>query len=576
MLESLTIRHVALIDEAEITFHNGLQVLTGETGAGKSIVVDAVNLILGGRADRELIRTGCDRASVEAVFDASGQAKVRSFLNGENIEYDGRTVTVYREISLNGRNICRVCGVVLPLGRLKDLSSLLLDLHGQSEHQFLADPGMHLQFLDQTGGKEHLDLLEAVRKDCVQFLDNHRTYVKMVRENENREDRLRRLERDLEELHKAKLQPGEDEELRNEKKRLQNAEKESAGLRSAYENLTSGEEGRSALSRVKAASDLLKSIPGPGETLSELTERSESLYYELEEIAYQLSLIVEQAEADPARLEQVESRLDMIRRLERKYGLSADEIAQSVPAMEAEYETLCGMEDRIAELAAEHKRLLSVYRASARALTLSRQELARSFESRLMKELNDLGMGNTKFSVEFRANETGKPLMPTETGDDRIEFLISPNPGEPLKPLAKIASGGELSRLMLAIKALEASHSGVESMIFDEIDTGISGRMAQVVAEKMIAISRERQVICVTHLPQLAAAADYQYLVSKSVSGERTHTTVAELNRTERRQEVGRMISGACGITAESTAYADSMLTAAENLKKESGQGMRP
>ena len=568
MLESLTIRHIALIDEASITFHRGLQVLTGETGAGKSIVVDAVNLILGGRADRDLIRTGCDKASVEAVFNASGQIKVRAFMENECIEYDGQTVTVYREVSQNGKNICRVCGVVIPLSRLKELASLLMDLHGQSEHQFLTDPEMHMQFLDQTGGKDHQELLEKVKNDCESFLRNHRAYIKLVRRNENREDRLRSLGRDLEELRRAKLQPGEDEALRQEKQRLQIAEKASSGMRRAYESIASGDSGASALSRFKAAADLLKAVKDPADTITELAQRAENLYYEMEEVAYQLSLIIEKSEADPARLEQVEERLDLIRRLERKYGLGSDELFNAVSSMEAEYEELCGMEDRMTEMAAQHKKLLSAYRASARELTNSRHELAKAFEANMMRELNDLGMGNTKFCVDFKANDTGKPLMPTEKGDDRIEFLISPNPGEPLKPLARIASGGELSRLMLAIKSLEASHNGVESMVFDEIDTGISGRMAQVVAEKMIAISGERQVICVTHLPQLAAAADYQYLVSKDVSAERTHTSVKELNRAERIQEVGRMISGADGITPESTAHAQGMLSAAEKKKK--------
>ena len=236
--------------------------------------------------------------------------------------------------------------------------------------------------------------------------------------------------------------------------------------------------------------------------------------------------------------------------------------------MEEEYLYLTEMEDRISLMSAEHKRLLSAYRNTARELTASRKKLASVFEERMMKELSDLGMENTVFRVEFLPNESGRPLMPTPLGDDRIVFMISPNPGEPLKPLAKIASGGELSRLMLAVKTLESSHTGVESMVFDEIDTGISGRMAQVVAEKMITISRERQVICVTHLPQIAAAADYHYLVSKSVSDGRTQTYVKELDRTGRTGEISRMISGADGVTAESETYAASLLQAADEMKK--------
>ena len=571
MLESLTIRHIALIDEVTIHFHSGLLVLTGETGAGKSIVVDAVNLVLGGRADRDLIRSGCEKASVEALFDVRGNEKAKAFLERESIDFDGQTAAIYREISTGGKNICRVCGVVVPLGRLKEFAALLMDLHGQSEQQFLADPEMHCGFLDQTGGSDHRKRMDEVEEACGQFLENHRAYAKLVRQNETRKDRMAILERDLEELHKAALRPGEEEELREEKKRLQAAEKDSAGIRGAYESIAAGESGVSALARTKSASDLLKGIAEPDPKLRDLCGRCETLYYEMEEIAYELSLIAEKSEADPQRLEKVENRLDLIRRLERKYGQTADELAGSVAAMEEEYETLCGLEDRISEMAGEHKQLLAQYRQKARELTESRKRLAGAFEKRMTAELRDLGMGNTRFSVCFRENETGKPLMPTEGGDDRLEFMISPNPGEPLKPLARIASGGELSRLMLAVKTLEAAHTGVESMVFDEIDTGISGRTAQVVAEKMIAISRERQVICVTHLPQLAAAADHQYLVSKAVAGERTNTTVDELDPARRTLEIARMISGADGINSESTDYASGLLSAAEKLRKKGG-----
>ena len=275
----------------------------------------------------------------------------------------------------------------------------------------------------------------------------------------------------------------------------------------------------------------------------------------------------ENADFDPAALEKTDDRLALIHRLERKYGTDADGIPALLKDMETEYNNLSEMENEIKKMSAEHKRLLGAYRKTARELTQSRQKLSSDFEIRMMKELEDLGMSGTGFKVEFIKNENQRPIMPTAQGDDRIEFMISLNPGEPMKPLAKIASGGELSRLMLAIKTLESSRSGVESMVFDEIDTGISGRMAQVVAEKMIMISREKQVICVTHLPQIAAAADYHYLVRKSVTDGRTNTSVREMDREGRIAEVGRMISGADGITAESKAYAARMLEAADKRK---------
>ena len=572
MLESLTIRRIALIEEVTIRFHEGMQVLTGETGAGKSIVVDAVNLILGGRADREMIRSGCDRASVEAVFSLSENVNVRAFMDREGIEYDGNTVTVYREITAGGKNTCRICGVLLPLAGLKELARFLMDLHGQSEHQFLANPEKHLSFLDQTGDEKHRKLLSQVREEYEAFIDNHRAYAKLVRQNEGRESRMRSLEKGLEELRKAKIRPGEAAQLMSERKHLADAEKRTESLNAVREMLTGGEDGTSALAGVRGASEALKRLASVEKEHETISERCSSAYYELEDIAYQLSVLSGQAGYDPAALEKTDERLDLIHRLERKYGSDADELDVLLNRMESEYAELTDLEDRIGSMAADHKRLLADYRNSARNLTASRQKLAAEFSDRMMKELRDLGMGNTRFSVEFKPNDTGRPLMPTDRGDDRIEFMISPNPGEPLKPLAKIASGGELSRLMLAVKTLESAHSGVESMVFDEIDTGISGRMAQVVAEKMITISRERQVICVTHLPQLAAAADWQYMVIKYIHDGRTSTSVKELNQKGRVEEIGRMISGADGITGESQSYAAGLLKAAEQMKTQSAK----
>jgi DNA repair protein RecN (Recombination protein N) len=460
---------------------------------------------------------------------------------------------------------------MLPTAKLKALASFLMDLHGQSEHQFLADPEMHLVFLDQTGNREHNNLLCRISEAYENFIINHRAYAKLVKEGEHREDRMASLEKDLELLRKANLQAGESEKLQEEKQRLRAAEKAISGLRSVDECLT-GEnaDGSTSLSRIKTAAAMLKDLAGQGEQNSEIggiSERCNTLYFELEEIAYEVSGIIDRTNADPARLEKIENRQDSIRRLERKYGMDAGEISRMLEKLENEYEELSGLEDRINEMAREHKQLLARYREAAKELTSTRKRLAKQLEEKMTRELKDLGMENTRFEVMFKPNESGRPTMPTPTGDDRIEFMISPNPGEPLKPLAKIASGGELSRLMLAIKTLEAAHTGVESMVFDEIDTGISGRMAQVVAEKMIAISGNHQVICVTHLPQIAAAADYQYLVRKAVTGERTNTFVAELDEEGRKEEVARMISGADGITNDTLQYASGMLKAAGEIR---------
>ena len=568
MLKSITIRHVALIDECTIEFHDGLQVLTGETGAGKSIVVDSVSLILGGRADRELIRSGCEKATVEAVFEIPDNQRIQRFMKEEEIDFDGQSLSIYREISQNGRNTCRVCGVPVPVSKLKELASYLMDMHGQSEHQFLADPEMHLSFLDQTGSSEHRKLIEDIKAAYESFISNHRAYAKLVRQSEKREARMAVLKTEMEQIRKANLRPGEAMLLQEELKKLKSAEKESHVLRTA-EQCISGEDAAesSSLSRIRNAAEALKVLAGQNSNVREISERCSALYYELEEIAYEISTLLNKTDSDPVRLEKVEHRLDTIRQLEHRYGTDADDLTHILEKMQAEYDELDEAEERISRMSKEHKQLLAQYRNTARELTESRKQLAETFEERITKELQDLGMGNTRFEVLFRKNESGKPLMPKETGDDQVEFMISPNPGEPLKPLARIASGGELSRLMLAVKTLEASHTGVESMVFDEIDTGISGRMAQVVAEKMIAVSGRHQVICVTHLPQIAAAADYQYLVRKSVEGDRTNTLVTEQNYEGRQREIARMISGAEGINEEATRYADGMLKAARDLK---------
>ena len=567
MLESLTIHQIALIDDVTIHFHQGMHALTGETGAGKSIVVDAVTLVLGGRADKDLIRTGCDKASVEAEFSVSNNEKVHSFMEQESIEYDGSHIVIYREISISGRNICRVCGVMIPVARLRDLAEWLLDLHGQNDHRFLSDPEMQLAFLDQTGAENHSLLMNRVREDCESFINNHRAYARLVKKNENRESQMKSLERDLEELRSADIRVNEAEQLLEERKEKETAFSKSEALDTIRAHLSGNEDGFSALSEIRTASALMKNLSEKSSEIKEISEKCESLFFELEEIAYQISQMSDRIGFNPEDVERIDQRLDLIHRLERKYGVSSSEIQELTTGMEEEYKTLVNLEDEVNRMYSEHKKTLSIYRNTAKELTESRKKLASAFEKKMMKELGDLGMGNTVFSVAFKPNETGKPIMPSENGDDRIEFMISPNPGEPLKPLAKIASGGELSRIMLAVKTMETSHSGVESMVFDEIDTGISGRMAQVVAEKMMSISSEKQVICVTHLPQIAAASDYHYLVKKSVLGNRTHTSVTELGHEERVSEVGRMISGADGITSESNAYAERLITAADAIK---------
>lgn len=568
MILSMRMHNIALIEDLTLEFGPGLHVMTGETGAGKSIVVDAVNLVLGGRADRDLIRTGTEKAWVEAVFDAADNADVAQWAQKQSIEdFDG-VVTLYREITRTGRNLCRVCGLVMPVSALKEVAALLMDVHGQHEGQFLMNSQYHLLFLDAAGGEDYQALLSRVDAAYEAFIANHRQYGRLVRENEKKQYRMESLKKSLEELKKAKLKPGEEQQLTAEKERFRHSEKIATAVQTAHHAISASEDSESVLARVKEAAGALRSLTALGEPYTSLAQRCESSYYELEEIGYELSDLAEKGEFDPARAEQVETRLDLIRRLERKYGDTVEEILAEQERMQEEYDNFASMDQQLATMGAEHKKLLAAYRTLARELTAARHVLAETFERNMMAQLADLGMGSTVFKVSFALRPEGKVLMPQSVGDDVIEFMISPNPGEPLKPLSKIASGGELSRLMLAIKSLEAEKGGVGTMVFDEIDTGISGRMAQVVAEKMALIARSRQVICVTHLPQIAAMAEHQFLVEKRVEGERTNTSVRLLPHEERIGEVARMLGGADGSEDSARSHAAHMLEVAREMRQ--------
>ena len=564
MLLTLSMRNVALIESLTLEFQRGLHVMTGETGAGKSIVVDAVNLVLGGRADRELIRTGTEKAWVEAAFDISDCAKAQELLASQSLEAEGGTVTLYREITRSGRNLCRVCGVTMPVAFLRELAALLMDVHGQHEHRFLMEPKYHMQFLDAFGGAEHQAILAQTAQAYQAFITNHRAYARLVKENERKNRRLEELRADLAVMKKAHLKPGEEEILTQERDRLRHGEKIRSALSAAESALSAGsEEGGGVVSAWRGATQALHGIAGLAPEYQAIEERMESLGYEIEEVAYDLSRLRDANEFDPQRAETVESRLDLIRRLERRFGPTLEDVLTAQKSMQEEYEHLNGLEDQVERMGAEHKRLLAAYRQCARTLTQRRTGLARSFEAAMMEQLKDLGMEKTVFQVAFAPRPQRQP-MPQSDGDDVIEFMISPNPGEPLKPLSKIASGGELSRLMLAIKSLEAAQGGVGTMVFDEIDTGISGRMAQVVAEKMAAIAARRQVLCVTHLPQIAAMADHQLLVEKHQEADRTHTTVRLLDHEGRVAELARMIGGAGDSDESARQHAERMLMEAK------------
>ena len=565
MLQTLTIRNIALIEALTIDFGPGLHTLTGETGAGKSIIVDAVNLVLGGRSDRGLIRTGTEKASVEAVFSEDTTGGIASWLREKEIDPEDGPLILYREITVTGRSICRVCGVAVPLSTLKELAEQLMDIHGQHENRFLMDSRYHLQLLDGTGGAAHQARLQQTTESADAFLRCHRRYAALVRENQQRQARREELEKAVAELEKAHLKPGEEETLREERERSRHAGHIAEGLRKAYTGIAGGDPDP-ALALLRPAADALDGIASYGETYRSLAQRVRSAYYELEECGHEINDLLNTAAFDPARAERVENRLALIARLERRYGTDIPAVLAAGKQMQTELDALAEADVESGRLEKEDRALLADYRQKAKALTEARMQLASRFEIGMTEQLKDLGMESTVFKVDF-APRPAKPSLPRVTGDDDVSFLISPNPGEPLKPLSKIASGGELSRLMLALKNMEAVRGGVDCMVFDEIDTGISGRVAQAVAEKMASISRQRQVLCVTHLPQLAAMADTQLLVEKTVSDGRTGTHVRCLTETERIDEVARMLGGASGSDESAHDHAAHMLEAARELK---------
>lgn len=562
MILSMRMQNIALIEQLTIDFSEGMHVLTGETGAGKSIVVDAVNLVLGGRADRDLIRTGTDKAFVEAVFDISDTPGAAEFLESQQIECDG-LLTLYREITRSGRNLCRVCGMVMPLSVLREAADMLMDVHGQHEHQFLMDARHHLRFLDESGDEQHQQLLGQVTEAYRAFITKHRQYARLVKENERKQNRMQELERALEELEKARLTAGEEEKLLQEQAHFRHQEKIEDALRTCHDCLSAGD-GESALTLLHRVKESLAGIADIDPAYASLSQRAESAYYEMEELSFEASSLLEKNEYSPQKRERVEDRLDLIRKLEKKYGETIPVVLAAQEQMREEYEAFQSLDETVAKTGAEDKKLLQSYRRLARELTESRYRIAEVFEEKMMEQLSDLGMEKTVLKVAFSERPEGKALMPQMEGDDSLQFMISPNPGEPLKPLSKIASGGELSRLMLAIKTLESERGGVGTMVFDEIDTGISGRMAQVVAEKMAAIAAKRQVICVTHLPQLAAMANHEMLVEKRVEDGRTRTHIRTLSREERISEIARMLGGADGSGDSARSHADHMLTQAE------------
>ena len=539
MLLSLTIRNIALMDEMQVEFDSGLHVFTGETGAGKSILVDSIALLLGGRAQKELIRTGCDKARVEGLFDLADCPAARALLQEQGLAQEDaeNELVLAREITAQGRSACRVNGALTPLSQYQQLTGLLMDIHGQHEHQHLMDERQHLAFLDHSGGNEHQALLTETQARCEEWLACRRGLEQLRAQAAQAGERMELLQMRRKELKAARLIPGEEDDLSRERERFRHMEKIEQGLRDAYEAVYDGTE--PAAQALREAVNALGPIESLDEDYAALRARLDGLYYEAEDIGLTLRDMLSRLDSDPERLEEIQARLDLLRRLSRKYGgASTAEMARKLQEIEKELAGFENLDDQLEQAARREKALAQAYQQAAARLTASREALARQFERDMEQQLKELNMAGTRFSVQLQ------PCAPGPRGNETAVFRIAPNRGEDLQPLSKIASGGELSRMMLAIKSVSARREGVPSMIFDEIDTGISGRAAQVVGEKMAAIARERQVLCVTHLQQIAALADRHYLVEKFFDGERTRTRLTLLSGEARVNEIARMLGG--------------------------------
>lgn len=563
MLLELNIKNIALIDSLRIEFGRGLNVLTGETGAGKSIVVDCVNLALGGRADRDLIRTGEEKASVRALFDIAGNENAIRYLEELGVDTQDGLAEVSREITRSGRNVCRVNSAMLLLSQIKTFTAFLVDIHGQHEHQALMDAGQHLMFLDSFAGNDIAPLKEAVSSAYQAYTDARNRLNKINMDEAERARRFDSLSFQHKEIASAKLKADEEEALDKKNRIYENAEKISTHLRIAYERVYLGGKSISAQESLKKALDAMKSISDINDRYLKMAERLEELYYAVSDIGYELQDASEETSFDPQEAERVQDRLDLIKRLKRKYGPELSDVIEYGKKAEEELKALSGADELREELKALVKAEEDKLLKAACLLTQAREMAGKALSERVIEQLQDLGMGRTRFSARVTARKA-----PLADGADDVEFIISPNPGEPMKPLASIASGGELSRIMLAMKAISAENEGVDTMIFDEIDTGISGRMAQTVGEKMCMLGKNRQVIAVTHLAQIAALGDHHFLVEKTVSGDHTGSSVRKLTDEGRMMEIARLVGGA-DEDESGRRHAMNMLAAAKTLKKQ-------
>lgn len=549
MLAELNIKNFAIIDSLNINFENGFNVLTGETGAGKSIIVDAVELVLGGRASSEMIRSGCDEAVVEASFEISDSKELSKEIGEMGIEADG-TLLIKRVVSASGKNKVFINGSMATLNMLSDIGDRLVDIHGQHEHQSLLKVERHINILDEFAGLAPLGQeMARIYSELNRVRDELQSLNASEAENVKKLDLLK-FQSD--EIEKAALKEGEEEVLSGERKLLSNAERLFDAGNTALELLYS--QSGSALELVKKAGSKVVEIATLDESLKATEETINSAYASIEDAAMTLRDYIGKISFEPERLNEIEERLDLIGKLKRKYGNAVSEVLKYKEEVDKELSGIEQAGERIAELEKESERLKAKGFDIAESLSGKRKKAAQELKKKVEGELSDLGMKKTVFEAK---NERYNDI--SAKGVDNIEFLLSSNPGEAPKPLSKIASGGELSRIMLALKKVLAGPSGIPTMVFDEVDAGIGGGTAEVVGRKLKEVAQGKQVLCITHLPQIAAMADLHYAVSKHEEKGRTVTAVKRLEKSDRVDEVARMLGGIT-ITDATKRHAEEML----------------
>lgn len=563
MLQSLYLENIALIEKLGIELFPGFNVLTGETGAGKSIIIDAVNFVLGERTSRDLIRNGAARAKVEAVFNLNEGDAAFAALDALGIEYDGNELILSRELSAAGRNACRVNGTLVPVASLKSVSDTLVDIHGQHEHQALLDAENHISYLDAYCHAESLPInekIDAIVSRRSELMLKRNSGFSSEREREREMDMLRYQ---IEEIASANLEAGEEERLNAEKTVLLNAERIRTALETAHMALSGAEEG-SALSAIDTARRSMRDIAALNKDYEALGDKIEELYYAAEDISFVLRDTSENVESDMQRLEEIEQRLKLISDLKRKYGRTVEDVIDFGKDAGTKLNELENAEALAAELDAKLDKLKAEYNVAADELSKVRRAAGDRLKRDVLNELKDLGMAKAMFDVALSDASGGEPR---KGGRETAEFMLSANPGEPLKPLEKVASGGELSRIMLCFKSIFADNDRVPTLIFDEIDTGISGRTAAVVGEKMLGIAKKHQVICVTHLAQIAALADAHLMVRKYDDGKNTFVETRQLNEEEKVQRIAQMMDGESDSPSALT-HARELIARADKIKE--------